>query len=129
MGGSSTIRLDDLPVGEPGSPDTWTTCRLREPTDDAPPIEPDFVGDDFDPVLRTRQFDLATADARDADLPLIPVDGLRIDTGFCDVADFLDGQLVCDRAQDSPILVDVDDAVTTAVPSIAFGTVRFRASQ
>ena len=94
-------------------------------------LEPDFVVDDFDPVLRTRQFDLATADVRDADLALDPVDGLGIDAGFCNEADFLDGRLVCDRSQDSPILVDVDidDAVTTEVPFITLGTVRFRASQ
>ena len=47
------------------------------------------------------------------------------------MADFVDGQLVCDRWQGSPILidVDVDDAVTIDVPSISFGTVRLRASQ
>ncbi|WP_148288590.1 hypothetical protein [Ilumatobacter nonamiensis] len=94
-------------------------------------LEPDFVGDNFDPVLRTLQFDLDTADVRQADLPLISVAGLSIDTGFCDVADFLDDQIVCDRSQGSPILIDVDidGASTSEVPFITFGTVRFRASQ
>ncbi len=93
-------------------------------------LQPDFVGDAFDPVLRTHQYDLATAESRKAELTLVE-DGMSIDTGFCDVADFIDDRIVCNRSQGSPIFieVDVDAATTSPVPNIDFDTIRFRASQ
>ena len=79
-------------------------------------------------MLRTRQYDLATAEPRTVDLELVE-DGVSIGAGFCSVADFVDGRIVCDRSQASPISIDVDTATVTAVPNIDVGTVRFRASQ
>jgi hypothetical protein len=93
-------------------------------------LQPDFVGDAFDPVLRTHQYDLATAESRKAELKLVE-DGVGIDTAFCDVADFFDDRIVCNRSQGSPILIKVavDAATTSPMPNVDFGTIRFRASQ
>ncbi|MFN3254908.1 MAG: hypothetical protein ACE37B_04385 [Ilumatobacter sp.] len=94
-------------------------------------LEPAFVGDDFDPTLRTRRYDLATAASESADLALVE-DGVSIDTGFCEVADLFDDRIVCDRSQGSPVFINVmttATAVTSEVPEIDFGTVRFRASR
>ncbi|MEM9042515.1 MAG: hypothetical protein AAGD33_21730, partial [Actinomycetota bacterium] len=73
-------------------------------------LMPRFDGDAFDPVLVVQTLDLDTGASATTEIRLRP-NGVSIDAGFCESAAVIDGGVICDRSDGTPIVVDLDTGV------------------
>lgn len=80
-------------------------------------VEPRFMGDEFAPFLDITELELVTGiEARSIELALNIPEGVVIEGGFCQTAEYTSGQLICSQSYGPPLVIDLETGEVLLLP-------------
>jgi hypothetical protein len=80
-------------------------------------VEPRFVGDEFAPFLDITELELATGiELGSVELALTLPEGVEIEGGFCQTAEYATGQLICSQTYGPPLVIDLETGDVLLLP-------------